>query len=54
MFHHFPEELGRLDCLVFSTTLVYGGDPIASYVTKAVRYARGTSRPLEPGRRTHM
>jgi len=37
MFHHFPTELGRPDCLISSTTFIYDENPIATYLTKVVR-----------------
>ncbi|KAK0641912.1 SpvB domain-containing protein, partial [Cercophora newfieldiana] len=37
MFHHFPTELGRQDCLISSTTFVYDENPIATYLIKVVR-----------------
>src|SRR5262249_5402031 len=33
MFHHFPEELGIVDCLVRSTEFKYRESPIASFIT---------------------
>ncbi|KAL6885788.1 SpvB domain-containing protein [Trichoderma evansii] len=37
VFHHFPEELGTKDYLVSSTTFFYDENPVASYMTGALR-----------------
>src|SRR5262249_6598524 len=33
MFHHFPQELGIVDCLVRSTEFSYSESPISSFIT---------------------
>lgn len=33
MFHHFPQELGIIDCLVRSTEFSYIGSPAASFIS---------------------
>src|SRR5436190_20979034 len=33
MFHHFPDELGHPDCLVFSMNFTYDQNPYVTYLT---------------------
>jgi RHS repeat-associated protein len=57
MFHHFPQELGAVDCLVRSTDFLYRPGPLVSFVTQIVQcgyvrrpdgsYLKKTLPPLE-------
>lgn len=63
MFHHFPQELGIIDCLVRSTEFSYAESPIASFITSVTqsgyvrqptqnqpnRYLKKSLPPLEFG-----